>query len=103
MLGKADPIRRKGKEGIALQEELSRSAFLEMLQGPMAVADHEVAVDQETDAIADSARPDPRFLYALLLVSKQANQSISRSGVKSILSNGKLGLNARGAGLARLV
>lgn len=178
ILDKADAIRRKRKEAIALTEELLRSAFLEMFGDPVtnpnkwplvplsrlgaittgntpsravpeyfgdhvewiksdnintprhyltrateglsqkgrdvgrtvpagsslvtciagspecignvALADREVAFNQQINAVTPKPGVDHRFLYVLLLVGKRLVQSASTNSMKGMVSKGKL-------------
>jgi type I restriction enzyme S subunit len=57
--------------------------------GNAALADREVAFNQQINAITPNSETDPYFLYVLLLVSKRLVQSASTDSMKGLVSKGR--------------
>jgi len=58
--------------------------------GNVALADREVAFNQQINAVTPHGGVDYRFLYVLLLVGKRLVQAASTNGMKGMVSKGKL-------------
>ena len=58
--------------------------------GNAALADREVAFNQQINAITPFAETDYRYLYALLLLGKRLVQAASTNGMKGMVSKGRL-------------
>ncbi len=58
--------------------------------GNVALADREVAFNQQINAVTPYDRVDYRFLYVLLLVGKRLVQAASTNSMKGMVSKGKL-------------
>lgn len=58
--------------------------------GNVALADREVAFNQQINAVTPHEGVDSRFLYVLLLVGKQLVQAASTNSMKGMVSKGKL-------------
>lgn len=58
--------------------------------GNVAIADREVAFNQQINAVTPHPGVDYRFLYVLLLVAKKAVQAASTNSMKGMVSKGKL-------------
>jgi len=58
--------------------------------GNVALADREVAFNQQINAVTPYEGVDCRFLYVLLLVGKQLVQAASTNSMKGMVSKGKL-------------
>lgn len=58
--------------------------------GNVALADREVAFNQQINALSPNKGVDHRFLYGLLLVGKRLVQAASTNGMKGMVSKGKL-------------
>jgi type I restriction enzyme S subunit len=58
--------------------------------GNVALADREVAFNQQINAVTPHDGVDYRFLYVLLLVGKRLVQAASTNGMKGMVSKGKL-------------
>ena len=58
--------------------------------GNVALADREVAFNQQINAITPNAGVDHRYLYVLLLVGKRIVQAASTNSMKGMVSKGRL-------------
>ena len=58
--------------------------------GNVALADREVAFNQQINALTPLEGVDHRFLYVLLLVGKRLVQAASTNSMKGMVSKGKL-------------
>ena len=58
--------------------------------GNVALADRDVAFNQQINAITPQPGVDHRFLYALLLVGKRLVQAASTNSMKGMVSKGRL-------------
>jgi type I restriction enzyme S subunit len=58
--------------------------------GNVALADREVAFNQQINAVTSHDGVDYRFVYVLLLVGKRLIQAASTKGMKGMVSKGKL-------------
>jgi len=58
--------------------------------GNVAIADREVAFNQQINALTPTPVVNPYFLYVLLLVSKRLIQGASTNSMKGMVSKGKL-------------
>lgn len=58
--------------------------------GNVALADREVAFNQQINAVTPHANADYRFIYTLILVGKRLVQAASTNSMKGMVSKGKL-------------